>query len=465
MNNKVQIWGLVTLSAITTLSLFIDYTIRFWNFGWIIVSLVLFVLGTVLVISIYLNKEYIFNNKNKIPFKNKLKLLIDNTFTGSLIDLSFIVYFILSCEWIPNSLMNYAQNGEYWQEPLIYITGFIVAIVFKPFYDMNSSVVDNSKRKLLITSVSPITYKPSFTNFTPFIKPFGKYLNIEKILVLLPDEIIKGYDNNILDWENNPLNHYFKNYKKSINEVNEESKEKIDQIIETIVNKITTIIQDKLCVVNSNLPANNDEKTEINTNESIKAVKEMIKQNYSFLLRCNFDKMSNELIEFINGKPQNFHLAHFDVFKKELREFILRDYSNVLLLINNEKRITDALKILIQGCIKTTYNNDKKRKKGINIVFTKPVDCNNFYQCEKMLNENIKSTVGGYSDENIIVNISPGTKIVTSVLTLNAIEGNRGLIYTEQNRSELVEYNPDVIVLRNYIEKLSNELAEKVSSN
>ena len=47
-------------------------------------------------------------------------------------------------------------------------------------------------------------------------------------------------------------------------------------------------------------------------------------------------------------------------------------------------------------------------------------------------------------------------------MTLNAIKGNRGLIYTKQDKStELVEYNPDVLVLQEYVDLFSEELTER----
>jgi len=365
--NNIQLWGVATLVSITVLSLVLDYAFRrceevkCLDFVWICLISAFVLSSILLILSLVSNYAYINPKEKKMTVQKKLKLLIENSFSGSILDISFIIYFILSCEWIPNALMNYAHDGQFWHEPVIYIGFFVVAIITKPFYSVNNSDVAASDRKVLVTGMSSPSYSGAdgFSNLRPLLLPFGKYKNIEKVVILLStlitdkaDKICAGVD------ESHELYSYFREYKKAI------------------------IDEDK----NKNYT-----KVEVN------------KDNY------------NDIIE--------------------------------------------ALSKLIKSCVKQLYPDYG----DFRVIISNFVDYNNFKKCQEELRDQMLSIQRTYKDEEILVNITSGTSTVAGVMTINAIKGNRGLVYTTQpiDKSKLEEFNPDVLLFNEYIDVLNDELKDK----
>ena len=54
-----------------------------------------------------------------------------------------------------------------------------------------------------------------------------------------------------------------------------------------------------------------------------------------------------------------------------------------------------------------------------------------------------------YQDYEVVVNTTPGTAIVTSAMTLNAIKGKRAMIYTTQGKNPVVKAaNPNATLIQ-----------------
>lgn len=119
-------------------------------------------------------------------------------------------------------------------------------------------------------------------------------------------------------------------------------------------------------------------------------------------------------------------------------------------------RLVEELKVplsnLLKVCISGTYPS--YQGKDVLIVFSAPVDYNKFEPCN---NEcfNILNYVmqgggknGKYKDENIVVNTTPGTSVVASVMTINAIKGSRAMVYTNQKTFILEPADPDVTLIQ-----------------
>lgn len=96
------------------------------------------------------------------------------------------------------------------------------------------------------------------------------------------------------------------------------------------------------------------------------------------------------------------------------------------------------------------------KKKGIadlpnlEIDFTDPADYNDFDDCNEKCYDKLVIMMRKYrlSDENIIVNITSGTAVVTSALTLNAIKGRREMVYVRQGAKGLAKANPNVMMIQ-----------------
>ena len=83
--------------------------------------------------------------------------------------------------------------------------------------------------------------------------------------------------------------------------------------------------------------------------------------------------------------------------------------------------------------------------------YTEPVDYDDFDACNDICYQSILSLLNlkKYSDEQIVVNITSGTALLSSVLTLNALKGSREIIYTKQNKvGDMAKINPNVTLIQ-----------------
>lgn len=191
--------------------------------------------------------------------------------------------------------------------------------------------------------------------------------------------------------------------------------------------------------------------------------------------------LSNEILMKLSdigkGVPENHELyPYFMEYKKDIIEITSENKmehneiaSNKGPLIGKEQeKITAILTLLIKRCIKYFCKN-YTNVEDLQFEFTSPVDYNVFQECNDKLYNKILCVMGErekgkclYKDENLLVNITAGTSIVSGVMTLNAIKSERGLIYTEQRPpSKLIEYDPNVIVL----EQFASLTTERIQQN
>lgn len=89
-------------------------------------------------------------------------------------------------------------------------------------------------------------------------------------------------------------------------------------------------------------------------------------------------------------------------------------------------------------------------KTNIEIVFSNLVDYNDFDSCNNECYTILLSQLRAkqYTDSDIVVNITPGTSIVASVMTINAIKGDRGMIYMNQTNGMIESITPDVTLIQ-----------------
>lgn len=112
------------------------------------------------------------------------------------------------------------------------------------------------------------------------------------------------------------------------------------------------------------------------------------------------------------------------------------------------RAVDDAVIKYIKDCIKIQGYPEGK---GVDVILSDPVDYNSFKKCNeesvKIINQVISE--GDYEDKNLLVNITPGTAIVHSVMTLNSIKGDRLLVYVNQKTKKLItDDSPSVYLLQ-----------------
>lgn len=112
----------------------------------------------------------------------------------------------------------------------------------------------------------------------------------------------------------------------------------------------------------------------------------------------------------------------------------------------------DAVKRILVELLKAYIKTIPAYKdNNIEIVFSEPVDYNNFDKCNDECYYLLKEAMrkGKYDDSQVVVNVSPGTAVVTSAMTLNAIKGNRAMIYTTQDsKHEVISANPKATLIQ-----------------
>ena len=112
-------------------------------------------------------------------------------------------------------------------------------------------------------------------------------------------------------------------------------------------------------------------------------------------------------------------------------------------------KLSDFLNDKIQ-CLYPAYN-----KRKVECIFSEPVDYNDFDSCYKILRDKLKEVET--TTNNTIIHISPGTAIISGVMTIFTIKGQRALIYTRQDNSELESFNIDVWTTKDLLDELWDE--------
>lgn len=94
----------------------------------------------------------------------------------------------------------------------------------------------------------------------------------------------------------------------------------------------------------------------------------------------------------------------------------------------------------------------EKFNREVNVVIHSPIDYNDDPNISlKTLDEILKNLKGS---NHAIVAISQGTSIITSILSMIAIQGNRMIMYTRQDISnEVIIYDPEIQTISEYLEE------------
>lgn len=87
---------------------------------------------------------------------------------------------------------------------------------------------------------------------------------------------------------------------------------------------------------------------------------------------------------------------------------------------------------------------------NIEFVFSNLVDYNDFDSCNNECYTILLSQLRAknYEDSDVVVNITPGTSVVASVMTINAIKGEREMIYMSQTNGQIESITPDVTLVQ-----------------
>lgn len=109
------------------------------------------------------------------------------------------------------------------------------------------------------------------------------------------------------------------------------------------------------------------------------------------------------------------------------------------------------------------------KKNDFEVIISEPVDFDNFEECNREILSQTKAILADsnhkYDDCDLMFNISPGTKMLTGAMTINAIKGERNIVYISQNSTKkdlekVIAYDPNVLQLYEQFNELVAELSE-----
>lgn len=305
-----------------------------------------------------------------------VSLSIMNRFLNNALGLKFLSFifilaFLVHISWLSDSCLEFFVTGDWhWGNIIITIIGITCLVLSFPVKQKKKTESNADEKTLLVTGISSIS--EHFMDL--FFKPLEKYTNIEKVIVLLSNQVLEDVSKiNTGNFE--AYGECGQRYIESV----EEYKRKLEAY-KTTFEVYKTTHDDKLL---------NKVSNELRTQGHIV---------------CGY------LGEFLNSRLQSKYIG---------------------------------------------YDN-----KSVKFIFSEPVNYNDFDACYLALKyELVKEE---QLTRNTIINISPGTAMVSGAMTIFAIKGDRTLIYVRQDeKKELAVFNIDVLTVKDLIMEFYSEIESK----
>ncbi|MDR1895470.1 MAG: hypothetical protein LBR10_01605, partial [Prevotellaceae bacterium] len=126
--------GIISLSSILGLELLLANALTFSDCGEIwgnqMKCILFFVCITGLIASTVVNIIYSAIHPGKL--KGVIKTLIKNSVSGNVLDILFVIFFLLHLTWIPDAVFEWIKEDFCWVHPFIFLSGMIIATLLKP---------------------------------------------------------------------------------------------------------------------------------------------------------------------------------------------------------------------------------------------------------------------------------------------------------------------------------------------
>ena len=420
-----QFIGCLLILSLLGMVLIIDRIIIFYsqnyaigndNMLFLMIFVVLFAIAWKVTSSIKGKKSDNSDNgkrKNRSSWREKIVMLVTSSCSGNWVDICFILAFFLYVAWLPDTCSDFVKDGLPPYRFLLYILGLLLMIYVKPTIMPEKGKVNNEYRTLLVTGISHIR-NVGYASIEPLINPLGVYKNIQKMIVLLPKQISLNNEMLLAEREKGKLRIAYRRYKYEMFRLYVQYSEKavlkekdiaLKKKVDSILSKIENVNYEDEC-------------------ELFGVIEADFKDSLSF-------DLSTAKEDLVGG------------IKENMRHLIKDGVEAYCEHMDESKRIGYDFKNLSE------------------IEFTSPVDYNVFQECNDECYDRLSSIMRkGFLDKNVIVNITCGTSLVASALTLNAIKGERTMIYTDQGSKKIVQADPNVWMY------LFNDLvAERLKSN
>ena len=186
----VNIVGITSVVAVLLLEMVVDnYLTSYCDCGGIHVMQIVFACLLIVIIigSAIFNRKYIGKGLRHI-FKD----MVTNTMSGNIIDIVYIIFFLLHLTWIPDSIFDFIKSDYncsyivYYTHPLVFVLGLIICLYIKPTFSKDEGE-DGSDIKVLFSGIS---FLSEYT-MQAFFEPVRLYKSHMETIYVFADNRIK----------------------------------------------------------------------------------------------------------------------------------------------------------------------------------------------------------------------------------------------------------------------------------
>lgn len=167
---------------------------------------------------------------------------------------------------------------------------------------------------------------------------------------------------------------------------------------------------------------------------------------------------------YSNTNEQEKIKKNYTQYLEEISERLSAENLSIAKKMGPETPIKERLGLLIKMVAIDMFPEKKWIPNGLTITFSEQeADYNQFNQCFEIVDKYVKAKDN--KDNILYFNLTPGTGIVGSLMTLMAIDGNRSLYYYSQDNTvdesaKLMEVEKNQIPLRNLLSQALDTLED-----
>ncbi len=424
--DNYSLWMLIllgSLEVLTTISLYWFHSVHELLSS--LIFIVLFIIFSGGIIGLFIDAKRHHHPSGISPII--LTKLLGNAIAPRKLGIIYLFVFVIHLGWITNSTFDLISTDgtEFNPRTFIPLITAIVGILCLVCFFPDPYIKKNEKAtKVFVSGMSYL----NLDNLKELVKTNSEKKVIEERVNIIP--LIRMLT--LL----NPSEPCKLVILKSTNGFQRPSKE-------DFANKEASHTNEKLSIANSPQANNNETYT-------LESLKNDLATAFTFW------KQDNE-----TGNEKQKRKQLYDEYQIEATTFhtIFTDENTE----NEDKEENNFLALLIKLFARIEFPQHLETIKNMEITFTKKCDYNNYDDSFKTVNE-IANDLDNEEHE-IIFNLTPGTVVVSSVMTLLAIDGDRKLYYHEQGSkaTDIAKRIKQVDKSKLPIQNLLSEALEKLS--
>ncbi|WP_455584488.1 hypothetical protein [Bacteroides sp.] len=220
-------------------------------------------------------------------------------------------------------------------------------------------------------------------------------------------------------------------------------------------------------------PDRQSNKIEIDRNNLLPLVRAFYIKNRKHTIQIKegdiiYILLSNQLtVSKLKEQLNSLEKASFNSTRPDKTIYLEELRTNLQHAITDNEQLEDILEAIIKAFAFFEFRDNAEicnALEKVKVKFSQPIDCDDFDSCFV----EAKNTMQNYANQNyeIIINSSPATKVITSVLTLLSIQNDRYLLYFKQF-SQIDIKDKMCLTVKNdkSVKELIEELADELSQD